>query len=86
MIESYNRKGLCVGFHDIQLFSAFLFFLLIPLKNTGIVHYVIWLGVIATTANVFFTLKNTGCKKKKKLCSDFLHDPLNNDSKSIHVE
>lgn len=53
MIESYNRKGLCVGFHDIQLFSAFLFFLLIPLKNTGIVHYVIWLGVIATTANVF---------------------------------
>lgn len=64
MIKSHNRKGFCVSFHDIQLFSAFLFFLLIPLKNTGIVHYVIWLGVIATTANVFFTLKNTGCEKK----------------------
>lgn len=64
MMESCNRKGLYVSFHDIQLFSAFLFFLLIPLKNTGIVHYVIWLGVIATTANVVVTLKSVKCEKK----------------------
>ena len=57
MIESYNRKGLCVSFHDIQLLSAFLFFLLIPLKNTGNVNLVIWLGVLVTTANVFFYIE-----------------------------
>ena len=64
MVEKHALRKFKVSFHDIQLFAAFLFFLLIPLKNTGIIHYVIWLGVIATTANVFFTLKNTGCEKK----------------------
>ena len=63
MVEKHELREFKVSFHDIQLFAAFLFFLLIPLKNTGIIHYVIWLGVIATTANIALTIYNNGRKK-----------------------
>ena len=64
MVEKHALREFKVSFHDIQLFAAFLFFLLIPLKNTGIIHYVIWLGVIATTANIALTIYNNGAKRK----------------------
>lgn len=64
MIKKYSYRVFGISFHDVQLFSAVLFFLLIPLKNTGIVHYVIWLGVIATTGNIVLTAYNNGVKKK----------------------
>ena len=51
-----------VCFHDIQLLAAFLVFLLIPLKSTGIIHYVILLGAAATLGNIVYTL----CRKKLK--------------------
>lgn len=64
MVEKHALREFKVSFHDIQLFAAFLFFLLIPLKNTGIIHYVIWLGVIATTANIALTIYNNGAERK----------------------
>lgn len=64
MVEKHELREFKVSFHDIQLFAAFLFFLLIPLKNTGIIHYVIWLGVIATTANIALTIYNNGAERK----------------------
>ena len=64
MIKKYSYRVFGISFHDVQLFSAVLFFLLIPLKDTGIVHYVIWLGVIATTGNIVLTAYNNGVKKK----------------------
>lgn len=64
MIKEYAHRAFKLSFHDVQLFAAFLFFLLIPLKNTGIIHYVIWLGVIATTANIISTIQNNGTERK----------------------
>lgn len=63
MIRRYSHREFKVSLRDIQLFAAFLFFLLIPLKNTGVIHYVIWLGVIATTGNIVFTICNNGATK-----------------------
>ena len=63
MLKENEHREFKVSFNDIQLFAAFLFFLLIPFKNTGIIHYVIWLGVIATTANIAFTIYSKGMKK-----------------------
>lgn len=64
MIKEYLHREFKASFHDIQLFASFLFFLLIPLKNTGIIHYVIWLGVIATIANIASTIYNNGVERK----------------------
>lgn len=64
MVKGYIHREFKVSLLDIQLFAAFLFFLLIPLKNTGIIHYVIWLGVIATTANIVLTIYNNGTERK----------------------
>lgn len=64
MVKEHTHREFKVSLHDIQLFAAFLFFLLIPLKNTGIIHYVIWLGVIATTANIVLTIYNNGTERK----------------------
>lgn len=64
MLKENEHREFKVSFNDIQLFAAFLFFLLIPFKNTGIIHYVIWLGVIATTANIAFTIYSKGIEKK----------------------
>ena len=64
MIKKYSHPKFKVSLHGIQLFAAFLFFLLIPLKNTGIIHYIIWLGVISTTANIILTIYNNGVKKR----------------------
>lgn len=63
MIKEYSNKDAQMLFHKTQLFAAFLLFLLIPLKNTGIIHYVIWLGVIATTGNIVLTVYNNGIEK-----------------------
>ena len=64
MVEKHALRELKLSLHDVQLFAAFLFFLLIPLKKTGITHYVIWLGVIATTANIILTIYNNGVERK----------------------
>ena len=64
MIRSITSREIKVSFHDIQLFAAFLFFLFIPLKNTGVIHYVIWFGVLATTGNIVLTIYNNGIPKK----------------------
>ena len=64
MVEKHAPRELKLSLHDVQLFAAFLFFLLIPLKKTGITHYVIWLGVIATTANIILTIYNNGVERK----------------------
>ena len=64
MKKLYYNSRITVTFHDIQLFAAFLFFLLIPLKTIGIIHYVIWLGVIANVANIVSTMYNCGIKKE----------------------
>lgn len=64
MKKLYYNSRITVTFHDIQLFAAFLFFLLIPLKTIGIIHYVIWLGVIAKVANIVSTMYNCGIKKE----------------------
>ena len=63
-IREYSYKEeVKVSLHALQLFAAFLFFLFIPLKDTGLVHYVILLGVILTTGNVVLTIYKNGAEK-----------------------
>ncbi len=59
---SVRKFNVC--FHDIQLLAAFLVFLLIPLKSTGIIHYVILLGAAATLGNIVYTLCINKVKKR----------------------
>lgn len=70
MLKDQTQYRWAISFHNIELFAAFLFFLLIPFKNTGIIHYVIWLGAVATMCNVGLTAYY--CRVERKTFLSFL--------------
>lgn len=64
MLSGNIGHELKVSFHEMQLFSAFLFFLLIPLKNSGVVHYVIWVGALSIMGNTAITVYRNKIEKR----------------------